>query len=151
MKIDYRYMTIDDYEKVYSLWTSIEGFVLRSIDDSLDGIEKFLMRNPNMSIVALDGEKVIGSLLCGHDGRRGGFYHVCVDASYRNHGVASNMADKALDALKREKINKISLIAFKKNELGNRFWKDRGFEYRQDLNYYDYTLNANNLFEENKL
>ena len=149
--MEYRYMTIDDYDKVYSLWTSIEGFVIRSIDDSREGIDKFLRRNPDMSVVALDKDNVVGALLCGHDGRRGCFYHVCVHSDYRNHGIASNMVERAVEALRREEINKVNLIAFTKNEVGNKFWKDRDFELRDDLNYYDYTINSNNIFTENKI
>ena len=149
--MEYRYMTIDDYDKVYSLWTSIEGFVIRSIDDSREGIDKFLRRNPDMSVVALDEDNVVGALLCGHDGRRGCFYHVCVHSDYRNHGIASKMVERAVEALRREEINKVNLIAFTKNEVGNKFWKDRGFELRDDLNYYDYTINSNNIFTENKI
>ena len=149
--MEFKYMTNEDYDSVYELWMTIEGFVIRSIDDSKEGIEKFLNRNPDMSVVALDGERVVGSLLCGHDGRRGCFYHVCVHSDYRNHGVASKMVDLAIEALKREKINKVSLIAFTRNAVGNKFWKDREFELRDDLNYYDYTINPNNIFTENKI
>lgn len=149
--MEFKYMTNEDYDNVYALWMTIEGFVIRSIDDSKEGIERFLKRNPDMSVVALDGKRVIGSLLCGHDGRRGGFYHVCVHKEYRQHGIASKMVDMAIDALKREGINKVSLIAFRKNEVGNKFWKDRKFDFRDDLNYYDYTINADNIFTENKI
>ena len=71
--MEFKYMTNEDYDSVYDLWMTIEGFVIRSIDDSREGIEKFLNRNPDMSVVALDGERIVGSLLCGHDGRRGCF------------------------------------------------------------------------------
>ena len=44
--LDYeiRLMTIDDYEEVYTLWMSIHGFGIRSIDDSREGVERFLKR-----------------------------------------------------------------------------------------------------------
>ena len=149
--MEFRYMTAKDYDNVYDLWMTIEGFVIRSIDDSREGIEKFLKRNPDMSIVAMDSDKVVGSLLCGHDGRRGCFYHVCVHSEYRNHGIASRMVEMAIEALKREEINKVSLIAFQRNKVGNKFWKDRAFSFRDDLNYYDYTINSNNIFTENEI
>ena len=34
MSINVREMTPDDYDKVYELWMSIQGFGIRSIDDS---------------------------------------------------------------------------------------------------------------------
>jgi len=140
-----RYMTIDDYEKVYDLWNTIEGFVLRNIDDSKEGIERFLDRNPNLSVVYEEDDKIIGALLCGHDGRRGSFYHVCVDKDHRNRGIATLMVKEAIKALKREKINKISLIAFSKNTGGNAFWQELKWLFREDVNYYDYVLNEENF------
>jgi len=140
-----RFMTIDDYEKVYDLWNTIEGFVLRSIDDSKDGIKRFLDRNPNLSVVYEEDGKIIGALLCGHDGRRGSFYHVCVDKDHRNRGIATLMVKEAIKALKREKINKISLIAFSKNTGGNAFWQELKWLFREDVNYYDYVLNEENF------
>ena len=73
-----RVMTIDDYEQVRSLWMQIKGFAIRSIDDSREGVWRFLERNPNTSVVAVEDKKVVGAILCGHDGRRGCPYHVCV-------------------------------------------------------------------------
>lgn len=142
MKI--RAMEESDYEKVYALWCEIKGFGLRSIDDSFENISVFLKRNPNLSAVAdLDGE-IVGSILCGHDGRTGGFYHVCVHKNHRKKGIAHEMTKFCLEALKKEKINKIALIAFKSNDLGNEFWRHYGFTLREDANYYDLSLNDNN-------
>ena len=78
-KIDFkiRQMTIDDYEEVYKLWQGIHGFGIRSIDDSKEGVDRFLKRNPGISTVAVADDKIVGAILCGHDGRRGCLYHVC--------------------------------------------------------------------------
>ena len=145
MAIDIRVMTIEDYEGVYSLWQSIDGFAIRSIDDSREGVERFINRNPNTSVVAVDGDKVVGAILCGHDGRRGCFYHVCVNKDYRLKGVGKAMVIMAMEALKAEHINKVSLIAFTENDIGNAFWKCIGWTRREDLNYYDFTLNEENI------
>ena len=145
MAIDIRVMTIEDYEGVYSLWQSIDGFAIRSIDDSREGVERFINRNPNTSVVAVDGDKVVGAILCGHDGRRGCLYHVCVNKDYRLRGVGKSMVVFCMNALKDEHINKVSLIAFTKNDIGNAFWKQIGWTKREDLNYYDFTLNTENI------
>lgn len=139
-----RVMTIDDYDEVYKLWLTIHGFGIRSIDDSKEGVEKFLKRNPTTSVVAVEDGHVVGSILCGHDGRRGCLYHVCVDKDYRNHGLGRQMVAAALKALDEEGINTVSLIAFKNNEIGNGFWKDIKWNKREDLNYYDFTLSEEN-------
>ncbi|MDD7332774.1 MAG: GNAT family N-acetyltransferase [Lachnospiraceae bacterium] len=140
-----RVMTEADYDEVYELWMSIHGFGIRSIDDSREGVARFLKRNPTTSMVAVAEERIVGAILCGHDGRRGCFYHVCVHEDYRNQGIGRAMAGACMRALQEEHINKVSLIAFKSNELGNHFWKGAGWTFRDDLNYYDFTLNDANI------
>ena len=140
-----RIMTIEDYEGVYALWKKIKGFGIRSIDDSKEGVARFLKRNPTTSVVAEKDGRIVGSILCGHDGRRGCLYHVCVDEDYRRHGIGKRMVVFAMKALKEEKINKVSLIAFTENDIGNAFWNRIGWTRRLDLNYYDFTLNEENI------
>lgn len=145
-----RTMTIEDYQGVHDLWMTIRGFGIRSVDDSEEGIAAFLKRNPTTSVVAVEDGKIVGSILCGHDGRRGCFYHVCVADQYRRRGIGKAMAVYAMNALKREHINKVSLIAFAKNDIGNAFWNSIGWTKREDLNYYDFTLNEANITAFNK-
>ena len=140
-----RTMTIEDYEQVYALWKKIHGFGLRSIDDSRDGVEKFLKRNPTTSVVATEDGKIVGAILCGHDGRRGCLYHVCVDEAYRRRGIGKAMVVQSMEALKEEGISNVSLIAFTQNDIGNAFWNTIGWTERLDLNYYDFTLNEENI------
>lgn len=140
-----RTMKIEDFDGVHALWDSIKGFGIRSVDDSYEGISRFLKRNPTTSIVAEENGEIIGSILCGHDGRRGCFYHVCVLESHRKKGIGNQMAKAALDALKEEHITKVSLIAFTKNQIGNSFWQEMGWTLRDDLNYYDLNLNDDNI------
>ena len=144
-----RVMTIEDYDQVHDLWMRIKGFAIRSIDDSRYGVEKFLKRNPTTSVVAeLDG-KIIGSILCGHDGRRGSLNHVCVDPDFRRLGIGEAMVTFAMVALKKEEISKVSLIAFTRNDIGNSFWNKMGWTKREDLNYYDFVLNTENIVRFN--
>lgn len=146
-----RPMQIEDYESVYNLWMTIDGFGIRSIDDSKAGVERFLRRNPTTSVVAEEDGKIVGAILCGHDGRRGCFYHVCVHKDYRKHGIGKAMAVFCMKALQEEEINKVSLIAFCDNEGGNQFWRKVGWTFREDLNYYDFTLNEENITRFNCL
>ena len=140
-----RAMTLNDYENVHALWMRIKGFSIRSIDDSQEGVERFLKRNPGISVVAEEDGRIVGAILCGHDGRRGCLYHVCVDPDYRLRGIGKSMVVFVMEALRKEKINKVSLIAFTKNDIGNALWKEIGWTKREDLNYYDFTLNTANI------
>jgi ribosomal protein S18 acetylase RimI-like enzyme len=138
-------MLIDDYDEVYCLWSGTSGMGMRSLDDSLDGITKFLNRNPNTIFVALQDNQLVGVILCGHDGRRGYIYHTAVKLDYRKKGIGKALVNVALNALKKEQINKAALVVFNTNDLGNEFWKSLGFQKRDDLFYRNISINEQNV------
>ncbi len=140
-----RQMTIEDYEEVYELWCKIQGFALRSIDDSKEGITRFLERNKGNSVVAVLDDKIVGTILCGHDGRQAAFYHVCVDQEYRMRGIGKSMAVRAIQELQKDGISKVSLRAFVTNNGGNAFWNEMGWTKRSDMNSYEFVLNEKNI------
>ena len=136
-----RIMTINDYEQVYSLWLNTPNMGLHNIDDSQNGIAKFLERNPRSCFVAEnDSHVIVGAILCGHDGRRGNIYHAAVATGEQRHGIGSALVNAAVSALEREGINRISLLVFKKNESGNAFWESQEFLERPDLVYRNKTI-----------
>ena len=130
-----RTMTIYDYEKVYALWMSCKNMGFNDIDDSKEGISRFLERNPNTSFVAMENDEMLGIILGGHDGRRGYIYHMSVAEKYRKKGIGSALVKKCLESFKNEKISKVALLVFKYNETGNAFWEKQGFIIREDVNY----------------
>lgn len=132
--INYRLMTIEDYDEVYPIWIACHNG-LNSTDDSKEGIAKYLQRNPTTSFVATIDGHVVGVILCGHDGRRGYIQHMSISPDHRRLGIGSKLVDLALEALNNEGIKKVALVAFKTNDLGNAFWKAQGFTLREDLNY----------------
>lgn len=133
--VDIRVMKIEDYEGVYDLWINTPGMGLNTTDDSKEGIEKYLKRNPNTCFVAEDEGKIIGVIMAGNDGRRGYICHTAVHPDYRNQGIARRMVESALQALDNEGINKVALVAFRRNTDGNAFWEKMGFTERIDLTY----------------
>lgn len=133
--INIREMSIEDYEGVYNLWINTPGMGLNSTDDSREGIEKYLKRNPTSCFVAECGRTIIGVIMAGHDGRRGYIHHTAVLPEYRRIGIAKALVEKAMTALDKEGINKVALVAFKKNDIGNDFWENMGFIDRDDLVY----------------
>jgi len=134
-------MTTDDYEGVYRLWLNTPGMGLNTTDDSGEGIQKYLDRNPNTCFVAERDREVIGVILSGHDGRRGFIYHAAVKVSERGSGIGSRLVDTAMSALEKEGINKVALVVYGRNESGNVFWEKCGFTVRDDLVYRNKNIN----------
>lgn len=130
-----RTMKTDDYQQVYELWLSCKGMGLNDLDDSEEGIRRFLRRNPETCFVAENEDRIIGTIIVGNDGRRGYIYHASVSLEYRKQGIATKLVNKSLEALHQIGINKVALVVFSKNEIANDFWEKQGFTSRNDLIY----------------
>ena len=151
MSISIRQVTIDDYDGLFALWNSTEQSkrALNPVDDSREGIERYLKRNPTTCFLAerKDGNgnapEVVGVILTGHDGRRAIIHHMCVHPSCRREGIASQLVQKAEEALRKEGISKIFGLVFKDNDVANAFWEKQGYTLRTNLNYRNKSLNEN--------
>lgn len=133
--MEIRKMTIEDYEAVYELWLSCKGMGLNTVDDSRDGIEIFLNRNPDTCFAAEKSGKIVGAIIAGSDGRRGYIYHTAVSPDQRRQGIASKLVDAAMSALENIGITKAALVVFDRNADGNAFWERSGFAVSDDLVY----------------
>ncbi len=130
-----RKMLISDYEQVYDLWLNTANMGLNNVDDTKDGISKYLVRNPNTCFVAERDGKILGVILSGHDGRRGFIHHMAVAETEQRQGIGTKLLNSAMSALEKEGITKVALVVFKRNEKGNAFWEKSGFISRDDLVY----------------
>ncbi|NMB44554.1 MAG: GNAT family N-acetyltransferase [Clostridiales bacterium] len=128
-------MRIDDYNDIYKLWNNTSGMGL-SDADSYDNIDKFLIRNKGLSYICKHEDKIIGTILCGHDGRRGYIYHVTVAEEYRGRGIGRKLVEKSLEGLKIQGINKCHLFVFADNNIGNDFWTSVGWNRRKEIFVY---------------
>jgi len=135
--IVYREMRLGDYDDVVRLWRLSAGVKLRGAD-SREGIGKYLLRNPGMSFVAEDGVGLVGTVMGGHDGKRGYIQHLATRSDRRESGVASRLLSLCLDALAREGILKSHIMVLAGNESGRRFWLNRGWIARDDIEILSY-------------
>lgn len=146
MNIQIRPVVIEDYDRIYALWNSTEVSrrALNSVDDSREGIEKYLKRNPATCFLAYDGNdagQIVGVILTGHDGRRAIIHHLCVHPDYRRRGIAGMLLHKAEEALQNEGITKVFGLVFKDNDAANDFWESQGYSLRTNINYRNKSLN----------
>ncbi len=130
--IDIRAINIADYEAATALWRASEGIGL-SQADSRPNIEAFLARNPDLSFVAMDGELLVGAVLCSHDGRRGFLYHLAVSRDQRRAGVGRMLVERCLTGLAARGARKCHIFVMADNEEGKRFWRATGWQERFDL------------------
>lgn len=114
------------------------GISLRDAD-SKGATERYLTRNPGLSFLSVEDGHVIGSAMCGHDGRRGYLQHVIVDPAYRRKGIASELVELCLTELAKLGIYKIHIDVFVDNDLASRYWTRQGWQQRKDI--FRYSLN----------
>lgn len=127
-----RPMVMTDYGAVCKLWESCEGVGLNDADTP-ESLNAYLHRNPGMSFVAKKGDAIVGAVLCGHDGRRGYLNHLAVDPAHRYQGLARQLVAHCLEALQHAGIAKCHLFVFTSNQNGQSFWRQIGWELREDL------------------
>jgi len=98
MAIKISKFTIESYDKVHTLWKQSDGVGLGD-SDSRENINLFLNRNPGMSYLAESGNKLVGVVLAGHDGRRGYIHHLAVAPNHRRRGVGNLLVNHCLQDL----------------------------------------------------
>lgn len=132
MSIQIRAMQISDYERALDLWQHTAGMGLSSADEPRE-IALFLQRNQGLCFVALEGDHLVGTILCGEDGRRGYLYHLAVQRDCQNKGIGKMLVEKSLHALKQKGIQKCHLFVIADNASGIAFWEHLGWEMRDDV------------------
>ncbi len=126
MAIQIKPMSIRDYDRALALWQASEGVAVGASDGKED-IRRYLRRNPGLSLAAYDGRRLVGVVLCGHDGRRGILHHLAVDKSSRGRGLGRRLVDACMKRLKRAGIRRCWIMVLKSNPGGMRFWKATGW------------------------
>jgi ribosomal protein S18 acetylase RimI-like enzyme len=124
-------LTINDYDEVYRLWEQTEGLNLEE-DDSREAIDIYLRRNRGLCFVAYAEGQIVGTVLCGHEGRRGILRHLAVKQEYRDKGIARALINRCLSALAKDGIKKCNTFVLDKNVEGRLFWEHMGWHVLED-------------------
>jgi ribosomal protein S18 acetylase RimI-like enzyme len=128
-----RPMTAADLGAVRELWQATPG-VGMSPSDSVEGLTRFLTRNPGLSRVAVSGSgRLVGAVLCGHDGVRGFIRHLAVAADSRDQGIGRELVERCLEDLRALGLHKCTIFVFAENPRGRGFWEHTGWIGRPDL------------------
>ncbi len=131
MNLEIREMTIDDYDAARQLWERTENLGF-SQSDSAEGVEKYLARNPGLSFVAEVDGTLVGTVMCGHDGRRGYINHLAVASKCRRAGIGKALVERCTNELKVQGIIGCNLFIWDENKAGIRFWEELGWREPDD-------------------
>ena len=132
MDIQIREMHSGDYQQAYELWDNLPGIGLSSADRE-DAVIAFLARNPKTCFAAVDGDRLIGTVLGGSDSRCGYLYHLAVHPDHQKQGIGARLVQTCLDALQKEGIEKCHIFVIADNQQGQEFWRKQGWQRRDDI------------------
>ncbi|HEY3329479.1 MAG TPA: GNAT family N-acetyltransferase [Capsulimonadaceae bacterium] len=129
-------MSIDDYDDVMALWLGTPELTVRTAFDTRERIDAYIARNPGLSQVAWDDSRLVGAVLCGHDGRRGSLYHMCVAVDCRGRGVGRLLVERCVAGLKEQGIDSAFLFVHDQNPSAADFWQKLGCEPATEIGYW---------------
>jgi len=132
MAIEISGMSVENIPAALDLWKHIEGMGLSSADEP-DALARFLLQNPGLSFIAEDDGTLVGTCLCGSDGRRGYLYHLAVALHYRRQGLGSALVKEVFSALSQRDIHKCHIMVFGSNQTGLKFWQADGWVRRPEI------------------
>ena len=139
--MELRTMHIDDYDALIACWEDQSGITLSDCDTQA-GMLRFLQRNPDLSVVAEVDGKIVGTLMCGHDGRRGYLHHMWTDSAMRGQGIARSLFEQCIKRLEALSIFKAHLFVLIENHAAQAFWQSVGCEERTNIKIFSYTSEA---------
>ena len=122
-----REFLLDDHEAALALWGGVGGIEICE-GDSREEMRTYLARNPGLSRVAEENGKLVGAVLCGHDGRRGWIYHLATSPGARRRGIAKLLVNDCIAGLRAIGIRRAIILVAGDNPDGHEFWLRNGWE-----------------------
>jgi len=115
-----------DYDEATAFWRAMPEIGLDDAD-APERMQAYLERNPGLSFIARDKGKLVGAVLCGHDGRRGYLQHLAVDPAYRGKGIGRALLNRCFEGLRVAGIARCNIFVYADNEKGKAFWHKAGW------------------------
>ncbi|MFH8251010.1 GNAT family acetyltransferase [Microbacterium sp. B2969] len=113
-------------EAVVALWHA--AGLTRPWNDPHRDIERKLAVQPELFLVAVDGDEVVGSVMAGYDGHRGWLYYLAAAPERRGEGIARLLVAEAESRLLAMGCPKVQLMVRPDNEGARGFYDAIGYE-----------------------
>jgi N-acetylglutamate synthase len=139
-----RALHADDHAACLALWHQCDGVAVRMWEDAA-AMTRLIERNPAMSCAAEVAGRLVGTVLCGHDGWRGWLYHVAVAPAWRRRGLATALVSRAQVELTKAGIRRVHALLLSGNREAMQFWSSAGWRQREDLSLVSLELSAATL------
>jgi ribosomal protein S18 acetylase RimI-like enzyme len=111
---------------VLALWRSADA--VPSATDDPDGIKLLIESDPGALLVAVLGDRVVGSLIAAFDGWRGSMYRLAVLPEFRRHGIASALVAAGEERLRGQGVRRMTAMILEEHDEAILLWEHCGYE-----------------------
>ncbi|KKM89258.1 hypothetical protein LCGC14_1250530 [marine sediment metagenome] len=119
------------YDDLIELWR-ITGISLGSSDNK-EELARMSRQNPDLFLIGKVSDAIIGVVMGGFDGRRGYVHHLAVDQNYQKKGYGKLLMNELIKRFRQKGIHKVHLFIEKRNNKVVNFYRNLGWEVREDL------------------
>jgi len=101
--------------------------------DEREGIELKLQRDPDLFLIAEDGDEILGAVMGAWDGRRGWINHLAIRPDHQKKGIGMRLVRELEKRLIRKGARKVNAQIYRSNKSSLAFFKAMGYEVHNDL------------------
>ena len=123
--MEIRRFSRSDSETVVSLWKRCALTV--PWNDPYRDIERKLDTQPELFLVGVQEQRIVGSVMGGYDGHRGWIYYLAIDPDFQNRGYGSQLITEIERRLQKIGCPKINLMVRNTNQAVIDFYQQRGY------------------------
>jgi ribosomal protein S18 acetylase RimI-like enzyme len=121
-----RHLTIADRGGAVALWHAAE--LTRPWNDPTDDFDRAIDGATSTVLGGFNGERMVATVMAGHDGHRGWAYYLAVDPNARGRGFGTQMMNDAEAWLRDQGVAKLNLMVRHSNSEARTFYERLGYE-----------------------
>lgn len=129
------------YDDLIELWR-IAGISVSSSDNK-EELARMSRQNPDLFLIGKASDAIIGVVMGGFDGRRGYVHHLAVDPNYQKRGYGKLLMDELIKRFRQKGVHKVHLFIEKRNKKVVDFYKNLGWQVRENLIMMSYVPDKN--------
>jgi ribosomal protein S18 acetylase RimI-like enzyme len=100
--------------------------------DTAEAVEALLSRDPEALILAVDGDRIVGSIIAGWDGWRCHLYRLAVAPWRRREGIGGLLIDAAEERIRAFGGTRIDAMVLDENPAAHAIWAAHGYHRQPD-------------------
>ena len=136
----YRPFAIEDHAALLALWRKADLHHKPTGRDSRESMAAEAKRPYVHILLALDGDRLVGSVVASHDGRRGWINRLAVHPDWRGQGLAADLIDRAEAWLKDQGLGILVCLIEAENTPSRNLFQKKDYVEHTDIVYYSKRL-----------